>query len=264
MNTFRHILCRGLKKFPAAMALPLVALAFLPWAEAQIPDTFTNLKVLPGETGKGELMGVMRGFAGSLGVRCNHCHVGPDNLQGMDFATDEKQTKRTARAMMIMVNDINGKYLAGLKPDRTVELEVQCATCHRSQAMPRFIQDVVEQAIASDGLEGALARYRELREEHYGGFAYDFSAGPLSSLGEKMAAAGKITEALAVLELNSSFHPDSIWNRVLTAQVHARSGDLEKAKALLEKVLEDEEDNGFVKMQLESVNAAIRDRDSES
>ena len=54
-------------------------------ANAQVPDEFTNLKVLPKDIGKRELISVMRAFSSALGVRCKHCHMGPDNLQGMDF-----------------------------------------------------------------------------------------------------------------------------------------------------------------------------------
>ncbi len=38
-------------------------------AAAQIPDKFTNLKVLPKDISKGELVGIMRAFSGALGVR---------------------------------------------------------------------------------------------------------------------------------------------------------------------------------------------------
>jgi len=47
-------------------------------ARAEIPDEFTNLEVLPEDITRGELVSIMRGFAGALGVRCNHCHVGED------------------------------------------------------------------------------------------------------------------------------------------------------------------------------------------
>jgi hypothetical protein len=44
--------------------------------EDQIPDKFTNLKILPSGVPRAELVRVMREFASALGVRCNHCHVG--------------------------------------------------------------------------------------------------------------------------------------------------------------------------------------------
>ena len=54
----------------------LVVLTVAGPATAQIPDEFTNLKVLPEDIGKRDLVNIMRGFAGAIGKRCNYCHVG--------------------------------------------------------------------------------------------------------------------------------------------------------------------------------------------
>ena len=84
---------------------------FLGWPAptvlAQIPQTFTNLQVLPKDIPRAQLVATMRGFAGALGGRCTHCHVGPDNLQGMDFAIDEKGTKKVARTTLPDVLRLN-------------------------------------------------------------------------------------------------------------------------------------------------------------
>ena len=68
---------------------------------AQIPDEFTNLKVLPKDISKREMVSIMRSFAGALGVRCKHCHVGedPNSLEGYDFASDDPEPKRVARPL---------------------------------------------------------------------------------------------------------------------------------------------------------------------
>jgi len=87
-------------------------------AVAQIPTTFTNLQVLPKDIPRSELIATMRNIAGSLGVRCVHCHVGPDDLQGMDFAIDEKRSKVAARAMLQMVRAINADYVSRLPAGR--------------------------------------------------------------------------------------------------------------------------------------------------
>src|SRR5262245_20236084 len=89
---------------------------------AQIPDKFTNLKVLDKKIAKDDLVQTMRGFSMALGVRCGYCHApkaGAQMVQGhvpLDFASDEKAPKGTARKMMKMVSDINGKYLTKLDP----------------------------------------------------------------------------------------------------------------------------------------------------
>jgi len=93
--------------FLAALALPL---------RAQIPEKFENLKVLPADITRPQLLQVMRGFALGLGVRCQFCHVGEEGapLSTFDFKSDEKPTKQTARIMLRMVHDINGSYLTQL------------------------------------------------------------------------------------------------------------------------------------------------------
>ena len=105
-------------------------------APDQLPQTFTNLKVLPANTAQPELIGVMRQFAITLGVRCEHCHVGEGNdLSQFDFASDAKPTKAIARRMLQMVNAINGEHLEGVgAPSDTPK--VTCFTCHRGQTTP--------------------------------------------------------------------------------------------------------------------------------
>ena len=68
-------------------------------ASAQVPDKFTNLKVLPKEITKHEMEATMRSFAFALGVRCDHCQVekkAPE--RGFDFAADDKDMPGLAAA----------------------------------------------------------------------------------------------------------------------------------------------------------------------
>lgn len=95
-------------------ALLLILLSAAVPVRSQIPDEVTNLQLLDPQIDKEELVSIMRSFALDLGVRCNHCHVGPENLQGMDFASDELATKRTARETIKMVRAIERGHLAAL------------------------------------------------------------------------------------------------------------------------------------------------------
>ena len=108
-------------------------------AAAQIPDEFTNLQLFPEEIGKRELIYAMRGFAGALGVRCTHCHPGPTpgSLTDVDFATDELETKKVARAMMRMTDEINSKLLPA--SGRRQLTRVRCITCHRGITDPESL-----------------------------------------------------------------------------------------------------------------------------
>jgi hypothetical protein len=113
----------------------------------------TNLKVLPKDMTRQQVVQVMRRFTSGLGVRCQHCHVGEGNdLSKFDFASDAKPQKEIARKMLTMVNDINGKYLLGVEappppappadappaaaaPAATGP-KVTCFSCHRGALKP--------------------------------------------------------------------------------------------------------------------------------
>ena len=241
-----------MKKF--GLALALVCLIGAP-AAAQIPDEFTNLKLFPEDIGKRELIGAMRSFAGALGVRCNHCHVGPENLEGMDFATDELEHKRVARAMMQMTDQINGKLLPAT--GREVTLEVRCVTCHRGITKPEQIDDILTAAVEKGGADAALARYSELREEHYGSGSYNFSGVTLASLAETVARQHQDMDgAIKVLKQSVEYDPDFVLTYMMLGQVLLQTGDKEAAQAAIEKALKLEPDNEWAKGILARIKQA--------
>jgi hypothetical protein len=86
------------------------------------PPEPKNLKVL--KIPPAELIPVMRAYSAALGVRCDHCHV-----QG-NFAADDKPAKGTARMMITMAEEINGKFTDG-------KVHVTCFTCHRGETEPK-------------------------------------------------------------------------------------------------------------------------------
>src|SRR5437867_5354710 len=154
-------------------------------ASAQIPDKFTNLKVLPKNISKDELLTTMRGFSMGLGVRCDHCHFFQEATRHGDFASDEKKEKDIARGMMMMVKEINGK----LVPRTGVEnpVQVRCVTCHHGVAHPQTLADVLKGAVEKDGIAAAQPKYKELREKYYGSGAYDFRPASLNAVAEWLA-----------------------------------------------------------------------------
>jgi hypothetical protein len=56
----------------------------------------------------------------------------------MDFASDAKPEKNTARTMMLMTHEINEKYMSQIHdPDAAPDQKtVSCSTCHRGHSMP--------------------------------------------------------------------------------------------------------------------------------
>jgi hypothetical protein len=104
-----------------------------------LPDKFMNLKVLPQDISKPELVNTMKSFAQSLGVRCNFCHVGQgDDLSTYDFMSDEKEHKQVARTMLQMVREINQNHLVKLAEDGKQPPRVSCWTCHRGEEEPQL------------------------------------------------------------------------------------------------------------------------------
>lgn len=95
----------------------------------------TNLKVLPKNISSKDLLATMHQFTGSLGVHCSFCHVEDKATHHLNFASDAKPEKRTARVMMRMTKNIDGKYLAQL-PKHDDMQEVSCGTCHRGHSKP--------------------------------------------------------------------------------------------------------------------------------
>lgn len=219
-------------------------------AEGQIPETFTNLQVLPKDIDRRILIETMRSFSFALGVRCEHCHLGGPMLDQVDFASDEREAKGIARRMLRMVEAINREHIS---PIRGGETTVQCFTCHRGVARPVTIESIMETVLDADGAEAAIARYRELRNDHYGRGSYDFGDIPLNRLGESLLGAGKAGEAISILELNAEFHADSAWVHQLLGEAYLASGDREKARASFEKSLTIAPENSAAKKRLEEL-----------
>lgn len=125
------------RKVLALVALGLVAILATAPAPAQIPDSFTNLKVLPSSIEKRQLIDTMKAFTQALGVRCQHCHVGQgDDLATFDFASDDKEHKQIARQMLLMTIEINEKFIKKLPAESEPRQTVTCMTCHRGEAAP--------------------------------------------------------------------------------------------------------------------------------
>jgi hypothetical protein len=82
---------------------------------------FKNIQIFKGLPAA-QLDPTMAFISGSLGVKCNYCHVN-------QFDKDEKPTKLTARRMIQMVFDLNKGSLAG-------QGAVSCYTCHRGKPIP--------------------------------------------------------------------------------------------------------------------------------
>lgn len=137
-----------LRKNITAIILLLSAIIFgaatqpQPQQQQQAPVAYKNLKVLPKDITKAELDTTMRRFRAALGVRCNFCHVqSATNPQQMDFASDAKKEKTTARGMIKMVMAINKKYFHEKGDLKNIAASrVTCKTCHNGKQEPEKLK----------------------------------------------------------------------------------------------------------------------------
>ncbi len=238
-----------------ALVAGLMLATIAPAAAQFPPDSLTNLEFFPKDTQVRAHIGTMRAFSFALGVRCEHCHVGEPGqpLETFDFPSDEKRTKRTARVMLRMVQEINRKHLPDVvaRPPDTVAVE--CVTCHRGLARPKTIQQVLGEAIAAGGLDSAVVTYRRLRQQYYGGAEYDFARGALNEFAMGRARRGDAETALGLLELNADLNPTSEMVQLYLGEVHLSRGDTTRALASYHKALEINPDLLFAQRRIDDV-----------
>ncbi len=242
----RHVISGIFLLILGALALPQVAQAQWP------PEKIENLQVLPEDITLRELVGLMRGFAGGLGVRCIYCHVGddPNDLSTTEFASDTKATKRKAREMLRMVQHINNQLLPNV-PDRSdPPVEVTCATCHHGVTKPVSIQSILTDKAREDGVDEAIEEYQRMREDYYGSYSYDFRDFVLANVAESIAREN-MAGAIQLLEFNMEQFPESVNTLSTMAQIHQRAGDNTAAIRALERALELDPENSFYKQMIE-------------
>ena len=105
----------------------------------------TNLKVLPKDLTGQQVHEIMEGWAGSLGVHCDTCHVAdasnpmPNGRPRMKFEDDSKPEKQMARIMYTMAEDMKKNYIAKVAEMDKMDspaAPLTCGTCHRGHLDP--------------------------------------------------------------------------------------------------------------------------------
>lgn len=222
-------------------------------AEQQLDEKPKNLQYFPKDTTRQALIQTMRGFSFSLGVRCEYCHVQKTaNSHDLDFAADDKQEKKTARAMLKMVDGINQEYIG--KMGRTAPIRVECVTCHRGLPIPKTMHALLAETIEKKDVEAAVALYRDLRKKSLGDGQYDFGETSLNILTESLLHQNKGKEAAAIMELNVEVNtPPSLWALHLLGQAHVANKENDKAIADYKRILEQNAKDEFAKKQLDSL-----------
>ena len=247
-----------MKVLARLFAIAIVVFAAVTFLEigtprAQAPEEPKNLKVLPKNMSRREVIGIMRSFTQSLGVRCIECHVstkeGSERPEDMDYAADKKESKETARKMMKMLGNINDQIAKmGLKDT----LQIRCVTCHRGLKRPETLIAVMSKSVEKDGADTAIGNYRKLREQYYGTGSYDFSPMTLNEVARDVAETRKdYPTAIKLIQLNLEFAPKDANSYAMLGNVQMTSGDKAAAITSLEKALEIDPQHRWAKMQLD-------------
>jgi hypothetical protein len=139
----------------------------------QQPKNLQILKDIPLD----QLQLTMQYIAASLGVQCNYCHV-----QGQNDL-DDKETKKRAREMMLMVQDINGKFFDGTE-------RLSCASCHNGRARPVRTPPLAVDMSPAEAAVAAAGRGRGGRGGAGGPGAQGGPGGPAGAPGGAPGAQG--------------------------------------------------------------------------
>ena len=251
---------------PVLIASATILGALVPAAvRAQVPggppEKFENLKVFPKDIPRDSLLGIMRGFTGALGVNCTYCHVtepapagAPGPRERLRPASDDKQTKTTARFMIRMADSLNRVVLAALPKRHEPTVTVSCITCHHGSPLPQTVGAALAETIQKQGIDSAIARYRSLRANMASG-RYDFTETPINELAQSLAAQGQNPQALALLTMNQEFYPNSPDVDFAFGEVYRRAGDKNNAIARYRAVLAKRPNDMRVHQRLQELGA---------
>ncbi len=224
-------------------------------SQAQIPDKFTNLQVLPKLISKEKLVETMRSFSGALGVNCGFCHADQAGTDKLDFASDKKDEKEEARIMLKMVMGINKDYLSQLSEYTKKDvMNVKCITCHRGNKKPVMLEDVLLTEIKEKGLSEAVSTYHQLHDQYYGSFTYDFSPHTLVKLVEMLNDEKRYDDAIGAANLNIEMYPNSGIAYYGLGEAYQAKGDNEKALQNYQKAKEMmPEDSRFIDRKIQEL-----------
>jgi len=210
-----------------------------------------NLKVLSQDMTREQVTAIMRGFTGALGVRCTHCHVGQEgNPQSMDFASDDKDEKLTAREMLKMVRTINADYVS-MASGNDAKADVRCETCHRGRTEPpRPLVDILVETASAENADAALAKYKQMRSESLEAGQYDFRERTLVGAARRLQDDKQADKAVALLKGSTELFPNSADMVAALGMALLQGGDRDGAKTQFDKALQLDPKNGMAQQGL--------------
>lgn len=210
-----------------AMFLSIIVIMALP-GDAQLPEKFENLQILPSDISENDLMDVMNGFTRALGFKCNRCHV-RSVARVYDYASDSLELKSNARYMMKMTKTINETHVANMDNSGEQKVEVRCYTCHRGKSKPYLINDVLMASHKEGGVDSLLVQFTALRDKYFGRDVYDLSHRALTDAAIILQHNKLYDDALSLLIHNRELYPKSDWILLITSNIYRDIGDTANA-----------------------------------
>jgi tetratricopeptide (TPR) repeat protein len=197
----------------------------------------------------------MREFSFALNVRCEYCHEQSAPNAPINFASDVRAPKNKAREMLRMVQTINTTLLPRLPARVEPGVEVECATCHHGLAVPKSLQTTLLEIVNTKGAPAAVERYRELRKNTLPFGRYNFGEWEINELARRLTEAGNTAAAIAVLEMNGEYYPDSAEIQVFLGDLHRTRGERDLAIARFRAALAKAPEHPVAKRRLQELEA---------
>jgi tetratricopeptide (TPR) repeat protein len=157
--------------------------------------------------------------------------------------------------MILLAREINEKLPAAVGKTTDDTTRVGCATCHRGIAIPKPLADILVATNNTKSNKDAVQQYWDLRKQYFGSSAYDFSELSLVTVGQRLTNE-KPDDALAFLQLNTEFFPQSSRTFVAMSQAHLKKNDKEAAIKDLEKAAALDPQNPGLRRQLDQLKGS--------
>ncbi len=224
-------------------------------------DSLRNLKVFPATMTRQQLIPIMQGMAGALGVECEYCHVvdsanpGPGGRPRLNFPADDKRTKQTARIMLRMVMDIN-RRLDSIPERPQPNVTVSCTTCHRGVARPAPLGQVILGAYQAGGMDSARNAYRGLHDRYYGRASYDFGERSLIGTAVELVRQNRPDDAMTLLAINAEQFPQSAATHDTMGDVVLSKGDTAGAVAHYREALQRDSTDRLARFRLRALTGS--------
>jgi tetratricopeptide (TPR) repeat protein len=90
----------------------------------------------------------------------------------------------------------------------------------------------------AEGVDKAVAHYRELRENAAIRGAFDFGEWEVNTLAERLEKEGRVNDAIAIYEMNREFYPRSLAIVSTLGRLYETASDTTAAIRLYERLLE--------------------------